>query len=304
MNWFQQNRWLGTFLIIAGVCTLAAGYFLFHAKSASSDALAQFNAAAAERSRLERMDPYPNANNVTQIAKHLQNYTQTLDNLKADLKTRMLPGPPLAPNEFQSRLRQAMTAVTDKARANRVKLPDNFALGFDEFTAALPSTAAAPLLGQELAQIEVLLNMIIDARVDGVTALVRAPLPEERAPAATPTPAAGRKQAPSATPAPATKMLERGVVDITFDSTPSAARKILNQLASSNQQFYITRTLHIKNERDKGPPRETPAPGGSATPAPTATPAGKPAPGAALSFIVGNEHIETSARIELIRFTF
>ena len=60
------------------------------------------------------------------MAKHLQNYTQSLDKLKADLKTRMLPAPPLAPNEFQSRLRQAMTAVADKARANRVKLPENF----------------------------------------------------------------------------------------------------------------------------------------------------------------------------------
>ena len=304
MNWFQQNRWLGTFLIVVGVCTLAAGFFLFHAKSASSEALTEFNTAAAERSRLERMDPYPNASNVTQMTKHLQNYTQSLDKLKADLKTRMLPAPPLAPNEFQSRLRQSMTAVADKARANRVKLPDNFALGFDEFTSALPSTAAAPLLGQELAQIEVLLNMIIEARVDGVAALVRAPLPEERGPAATPTPAAGRKPAPSATPAGGPKMLERGIVDITFDSAPSAARKILNQLASSNQQFYITRTVHIKNEKDKGPPREAPAAGASATPAPTPSPAGKAAPGAALSFIVGNEHIETSARIELIRFTF
>jgi hypothetical protein len=98
-------------------------------------------------------------------------------------------------------------------------------------------------------------------------------------------------------------MLERGILDVTFDSTPSAARKILNQLASSNQQFYITRTVHIKNEKDKGPARELPAAGASATPVAAATP-GKPVPGAALSFIVGNEHIETSARIELVRFTF
>jgi len=303
MNWFQQNRWLGTFLIVVGVFTLAAGYFLFHAKSGAEEALTQFDQAAAERGRLERLDPYPKEANVTEMEKHLKNYAQSLDKLKADLKTRVLPAPPLAPNEFQSRLRQAMVEVADKARSNRVKLPDNFALGFDEFTAALPSTAAAPLLGQELAQVQLLLNMIIDARVDSVTALVRAPLPEERASAATPTPAAGRKPAATATPAPGAKLLERGIVDVTFDSTPSAARKILNQLASSNQQFYITRTIHIKNERDKGPPRELPAAAANATPAATATPA-KPAAGPALNFIVGNEHIETSARIELIRFTF
>jgi hypothetical protein len=304
MNWFQQNRWLGTFLIVVGVCTLAAGYFLFHAKSGSDDALTQFNQAAAERGRLERLDPYPKEANVAEMKKHLQNYAQALDKLKADLKTKMLPAPPLDPNEFQSRLRQSIVAVSEKARANRVKLPENFALGFEEFTAALPnSPATAQLLGQELAQVELLLNMIIEARVDAITALVRTPLPEERGPAATPTPAAGRKPTPTATPASGAKLLERGIVDVTFDSTPSAARKVLNQLASSNQQFFITRTVHIKNERDKGPARELPGAGASATPAATATPA-KPAAGAALSFIVGNEHIETSARIELVRFTF
>ena len=89
-----------------------------------------------------------------------------------------------------------MVAVADKARANKVKLPDNFALGFEEFTAALPNTAAAPLLGQELSQVELLMNILIDAHVDGVTALVRTHLPEERT--ASPTPldnAAGNRKA-------------------------------------------------------------------------------------------------------------
>ena len=44
----------------------------------------------------------------------------------------------MAPNEFQGTLRQVLAAVTDKARANKVRLPENFFLGFDEFSAALP----------------------------------------------------------------------------------------------------------------------------------------------------------------------
>ena len=301
MNWFRQNRWLGTFLIVFGVCTLIAGFFLFSAKSSSDEAFSRFNQSAAERSRLERLDPFPSEANYRKMKIHLENYGAALDKLKEELKPRVLPAPPVAPNEFQSRLRHAMLATSEKARANRVRLPANFALGFDEFTSALPNTAAAPLLAQELSQIELLMNILVDARVDGVTAFARAPSREERGagPAAAPSPAAGRKS-PGAAPA-GPKMLERSVVNLSFASTPSAARKVLNQIASSTQQFYIVRTLRVQNEKDKGPPREQPGQAGTAAPPPTAPKA--PAT-AALNFIVGNEHIETSARIEMIRFTF
>jgi hypothetical protein len=304
MNWYRQNRWLGTFLIVFGISTLLAVYFLFSAKSNSDEALARFNEAAAERGRLERLDPFPSEANYKKMKVHLENYSAALDKLKEELKTRVLPVPTLAPNEFQSRLRQAMVAISDKARANRVKLPDNFALGFDEFTAALPNTASAPLLGQQLAQIELVLNILIDAHVDGITALVRAPLSEERGAASTtPTPAPGPGRKPAGPTATGPKVLERGQIDLSFNSAPSVARKVLNQIGSSNVQFYITRTLHVHNEKEKGPAREQPTAAGAAAPA-QSTAAAKTPSNAAISFIVGNEHLETSARIELVRFTF
>ena len=42
---------------------------------------------------------------------------------------------------------------------------------------------------------------------------------------------------------------------MTFASSPSAARRVINQIASASQQFYIIRTLHVLNEKEKGPPR-------------------------------------------------
>jgi hypothetical protein len=209
----------------------------------------------------------------------------------------VLPIAPLAPNEFQSRLRQVVLAISDKARANQVKLPDNFHLGFDEFTAALPDTVAAPLLGQQLAQAESLVNILIDTRVDSVTVFQRRSLPDQYgiATAAIPAPALARKAAAAATTEP--KLVERRIVDLAFVSSPSVARKVLNQIASSNQQLYIIRTLHVRNEQEKGPRRES-------TEADASTAALAPTPSGAIKFIVGNEHIELSARIETIRFTF
>jgi hypothetical protein len=295
MNWFQANRWLGRFLIVFGIGALLALWFLFHAKGNFGDAKVHFDETASERSRLERRDPFPNDANYAKLKVHIDNYGVALKSFEEELKKHILPAAPLAPNEFQTRLRQAMVASAEKARANKVKLPNNFALGFDEFTAALPNNDVAPLLGQELAQAELLMSILIDARVDSVTALARKTGLPSTTTAATPTPAK-KPTAPSAT---GPKVIEGNIVDLTFVASPSAARKALNQIASSNQQLYVIRTLHVRNEKEKGPAREGNTTGPAGTAAATPPPANAP-----LNFIVGNEHIETSARIEMLRVNF
>ena len=302
MNWFQQNRWLGTFLIAFGICVLIAGVLFFLARSNWNRARSVFDKEAAERSRLERLDPFPNDANYRKMKVLLENYSAALDKLKEELKKEAFPAPPLAPNEFQSRLLQTMLATTQKARANKVKLPATFYLGFDPFVTSLPnSNEAARLLGQELSQIQMLVNIILDARVDNVTSLQRTPLPEERGVPPVPSPGATPGRKPTGPVVAGSKMLERNVVDLSFKASPAAARKVLNQIASSPAQFYIIRTLYVRNERDKGPPRGKTAetnPPANAPSAPT-----QPV-NTALNFIVGDEHIEISARVEMLRFTF
>ena len=309
MNWFRENRFVGMFLITLFFCLAGALWFLFSAKSDWDDALTRFNQTAAELNRLERLAPYPSAENVRKMKAYGEDYATALAKLKDELKMRGGPIAPLAPNEFQSQLRVAITAVSEKARANKVKLPDKFYLGFDEFASALPKTEVAPLLGHELAQAERLLNLFIEARIDSLTSFRRAPLADEHgASSALPTPKSAAVRTPGAAPGTGPKLIERNVVETTFVSTPAAARKILNQIAGANQQFFIIRLLHVRNEKEKGPPREIAADtnAASAPPAPTNSPGAKPAttPATALNFIVGNERIETSAKIEIVRFVF
>lgn len=309
MNWFQANRWLGRFLIVFGIGALFAVWFLFHAKGNFGEAKARFDETASERNRLERRDPFPNDANYAKLKVHIDNYGAALKKFEEELKINtLLPPAGLKPTEFQTRLRQAMVASAEKARANKVKWPNNFALGFDEFTAALPNNDVAPLLGQELAQAELLMNILIDARVDSVTALKRTALPPGTRPGEQAS--TGRTPAPSKnpTPSPATgpKVIERNIVDLTFVASPSAARKVLNQISSSNQQLFVIRTLHVRNEKEKGPARGGGAAGtASLGSGATGTAASTPPPAnAPLNFIVGNEHIETSARIEMLRVAF
>jgi hypothetical protein len=303
MKWFQQNRALGTLFVASGICVLLGAALLYWRWSVWSDAKQMFDQATAERNRLQSLDPFPNDANYRKLQGYLDRYNATLDKFKDDLKAEVAPDPPLAPNEFQSRLRQATLAAEDRARTNNVKLPDNFQLGFDEFARIMPGTAVAALLGQELSQVQMLINILLDAKVDSITSLRRRPLAEERGASATPTP--GQRIAPAAkaggTPTP--KLMERNVVDISFKAAPGAARKVLNEIISSAGQFFIIRTIYVHNEKDKGPVREK---AGAPTPAPAAGPQSSPGQqgAGALTFIVGNEHVEVSATIEMLRFTF
>ena len=287
MNWFGENRFLGTFGIVFGVAVLGAVLFLFSAKRDWDEAAARFANASTELNRLQRLAPYPSAENLRKMKAYTEDYATALRKLKEELRLRAAPAPPLKPNEFQSRLRLAIDAVTEKARGSKIKLPDKFFLGFDEFVAALPDEAAAPLLGQELVQIDWIVNALLEARVDAVTGLRR--MRVER----------GNEAAVKAAPAPSVKVPERNAVELTFFSTPAAARKVINHIAGASQHFCIIRQLQVRNERPAGPPREVIGEAPVATmPAPASSPA------AALNFIVGTEKIETTAKIEIVRFTF
>jgi len=287
MNWYRENRWLGNFLIAFATTTLLALWFLFHAKGAFADAMREFNAAASERSRLEHLNPFPNEDNVKKTQLELENYKGRLDATKAELNAQVLGSTPLAPNEFQSRLHQAILNTTERARANRVKLPENFHLGFDEFIAALPDTSAAASLGQQLGQTELLLSILIDNHVDAITNVKRGSL------TAAPNPPGAK---PANPPNAAKPVVEREIIDLSFAASPSVLRKVLNQIASSERQFFIVRTLHVRNEQQQGPPREQ-----SATGAGSAATDANPA---ALKFIVGNEHVKAVTSVELLRFSF
>ena len=285
MNWYRENRWLGNFLLAFALATLLALCFLFYAKGAFADAMMEFNHAVSERSLLEHLTPFPNEDNIKKTRLELENYKVGLDATKAELSAQVLPAPPLAPNEFQSHLRQTIVNTTERARASRVKLPDNFHLGFDEFIAALPDTASAAAIGRQLGQIELLVNILIDNHVDAITSVKRQAPATENAPATT---SGARKVGTSP------MVIERAVVDLAFTASPLALRKVLNQIASSERQFFVVRTLHIRNEQQKGPSREQSATGAMSA-------AANPV---ALKFIVGNEHVEAVASVELVRFSF
>ena len=294
MNWFRRNRFLGGFLGVLSLATFLSACFLLQEKSAADDAQGRLEETINELTRLRRSAPFPNEENLRKTRTQTESYRTSLLALEDDLKTRMFAQFPLQPNEFQAQLRLASTAVSERAAANKIQLPANFYLGFDEYATSLPNSEAAPRLGQQLRAIEWIANTIIEARVDALNSLVRTPLPQEKAGSSStaPTAALGHARAKE-------KVVDRTSIDISFSGSPAASRRVCNQIAAAKDQFYILRRLAVKNEVDKGPKRGS-SETGATLPVPTAPPSkgGEPA----ISFIVGTEHIAVSARIEILKF--
>ena len=126
MNWFRENPFWSAFIGVAGGALLLSLGLLWWTKGSYEDAMAQYRDAASAQTTLENGNPYPSAANVTKMKTYLDDYKGALDKLKAELKTHMLPESPLAPNEFQTHLRQAISQTMENARSHRVKLPANF----------------------------------------------------------------------------------------------------------------------------------------------------------------------------------
>ena len=309
MNWFEHNRFLGWFLIGLALGCLSVGYFFFRAMISSDAESARLKTSAAELKRLESLTPFPDESHYQEASALAAAYKSSLAALQEEIKSRELPLEPLAPNEFQTKVRQAVSAIKEKARANKVKLPEKFFLGFDEFATSLPSTEAAPLLGRELKAVQMLANILIDARVDSISAFHREPIAEERTASPTPKPSPRVGQARGALAAASPTMVKGNSLSVTFASSPGAARKALNQIVSAKEQFFIIRTLRVRNEKERGPSRTEPVeapplfnnPTVNKSAANTASPAATPGVGT-VHFIVGNEHIETSAQIEIVNF--
>src|ERR1043165_280517 len=105
MNWFRENRFLARFFVAFAVALLLALWFFVSARSDWNEASSRFRNVAAELNRLERLAPYPSADNLRKMKGHAEDYSAALAKLKDELKARVAPAQPMAPNEFQSRLR-------------------------------------------------------------------------------------------------------------------------------------------------------------------------------------------------------
>ena len=318
MDWIRNNKFMAGFLAFMVVGVGVLGYLLYTSYARYDEVSQQYDRQVTELKRLQQLSPYPDDNGLKKFVALRQSYAASVNTLQAKLAAYEPPpeNPPLTPIQFADKLRKVVEERTSAAQAVGMALPDNFYMGFEQYRGSPPDVAAAPLLSQELDEIDDIVGMLLRQHVEHLTAINRAPLPHEPGGDVAPAPNPAR---PGAKPAAADEdLIVRHPMEISFTAQPSAFREVLNQLTSASR-LYVVRALQVKNQMDHGPLREDPnaAVVGGVNPQGAPPPSGPPGldkngvpipqlpakEAAPLRYVVGLEKIDADMRIELVKVT-
>ena len=314
MNWVRNNRFLSTFLAVVLVGAGVLGYLLYNSLDRYEQVNSDYQTQVTELKRLQALEPYPDAASAKAYDQKRKDYTAAVNVLQADLASHEAPpvNPPPSPIQFQDRLRQVVEDVSHLAQQSGVALPDGFYLGFEQYKGSPPDATATPLLDRQLNAVADLVTILIKTRIDKLTSIKRALLPQEGGATVAAAPALRPGMPKPATSA--ADLVSKQTLEVAFTSLPSSLRDSLNNI-THDKRLYVIRALQVANEVDKGPVRDdgAPVPGGTGqppgpTPAPTApSPDGVPNPPLPekgpppLRYVVGQEKLDVIARIELAR---
>ncbi|MEQ1860033.1 MAG: Amuc_1100 family pilus-like protein [Chthoniobacteraceae bacterium] len=322
----KENKVLTGFLIVTALGALVLGFMLFRAKSRFTEAYDDYTAKVGELQSLQGAKPYPDAANLKQIGELQMTHQMAIGELQKQLAAAELPVEPISPEKFQDNLRAAIKRVRTLAvqKNPEIKMPEKFSLGFELYESQPPKAEAAAPLGRMLAAIEAAVSELLNtAPTELVGDIKRTPLPEEgivQKGAAQAPPPQSRPAAPGGRkPADEQPLVRRYPFDIAFVARETKVRNFINKLVANKQQFFIPATVTIANELLTGPskggqaapaePPPTPPPGDTPPPPPADPNAPAPEvpvpsapPTEATKFVVGEEKLQVTMRIEVVDF--
>ncbi len=312
MSWLSQNKFLAGFgaVMAAGIGTL--GYLTYSASEDYDKAKGEYESAVGELHRLEELNPFPSDEHLKKFLAQKDELKAKIDGLQKSLAATQIKAEDITPTAFQDKLKEAVARVTAKAAEAKVAIPkDKFYLGFAEYQSEPPKPSAAPLLYRELRSIELLMDILIETKEVALNDLVRSPLKDEKEGKTTPksepkpTGNASRKGGDDESKK---KLVHKDGIVLKFVTTQDRFNKILNQIVSNKEQFFIPRNVTILNEKQE-PPAKTPV----AAVAPAAVqPDGTPSqPDAApadlkasqLEYVFGTERVDVTLDLDLVDFS-
>lgn len=309
MSWVKENKFLTGYIAVMVIGVGALGYKVAAASGALDEANDRYASKAAEYNRLRNLAPSANRKNLEAFQAQKDEAAQAISSFQAELAKKEFPVEQITPEQFQDRLKIAVTAVHAKAKELNVKLEkdDKFYLGFDRYETQPPDKDAAAALGRQLKAIEWVVQHALAAGISELRKIDRPELPEEkgkggkRAVSEDGTNAKGGAKGGNkggADRAARHDLVSGTFFDIIVFCRQQQAANLLNIIVSpATPQFFIPRNVRITNQNPKGPQRNVEA-------APVVdqnnpTPA---APAANVSYIVGEERVELALRLEIVDF--
>jgi len=329
MNWIKQNTKLATILGVMIAGGIGLGVWLYMAWSDYSAQMEQWTVLDKSTKTLENAKIYPSAANMKALEEKIGDYRDKFSILQGTLENVQQKVTPISETDFQAKLKERARAASAKATKQATKLPEPFALSFEEYTSSLPpSPDAAAELNVQLDVTEKLVNTLLDAGVKSIDGLERTRLASEKPGAVAPRPAPPPSNKPPKKGAPiviqGAPVLDRYTIKCTFTCDSGPLQNVMNNLANpaKTPQFLAVRQLHVENARQEAPTKEevknilnrvnqdsgttttesaAPAPKTPAPNAPRLVPVAKPAKEDA-AMIMGGEDLKVYMEVDYIRF--
>lgn len=328
MNWIKANTFLSAFFAVMLLGVAVLGYLLLSAQGRHAEIATQYEEQAAKLSRLEGLVPYPAEENLKKLEEQKKEHQAAVTALQAELAKNELALEPLTDVQFQDKLKESVARVRAKAAERGMAVPADFFMGYKRYEAQPPPAVAASALGRHLKAVEFIVMQLIETGAVSLESLEPQPLPEEGIakkggdkPDANAETKGGEKSGRNDNE---NALVSRHPIDIKFTAEQPAFRNFLNKIVASQTQFFIPRNIEIGNTAKAGPQRgetasvavptepvvasppadaNAPAPPVGAPPS-LAVPGGASAlPTEAYKFIVGDEKVNVTLRLDLIDFT-
>jgi hypothetical protein len=134
----------------------------------------ELTSAKSRLDALHRRDPFPSQENIAIVHTNQAALSDYMEELRNSLLKEQLETEQIETAEFAPLLEKTSRRLMQRAAVGGVKLPDRFAMGFDRYAAgALPSHGAIPRLVVQLKTVDVICNLLVDARVSEIVNVER-----------------------------------------------------------------------------------------------------------------------------------
>ncbi len=257
-DWIKNNKFEALLLLVV---ILVAGGALLYGRSKGQlyeEQRDSYQGYVQAVKGLKGKKPFPTSDNADKFEAQIDGYEGVVDALR-DKMLSYRPGnlAKIPPPKFIENLNSARTEVTGTFDARRIEYPgDEFFLGFEKYTGELPKDEATAQLDYQLGAMKALFGVVADARPTALLNVYRAALPVEKDDKDEG--ASSKKGGKSkSSRSKQTLPYERLPVELTFRSTEPVMRKIIADLASHEDYYFVVRSLRIRNEKSgTAPSRE------------------------------------------------
>ena len=256
-DWIKNNKFEALLLLVVIMVAVAAVLFGRGKGELYEDERASYQGHVQAVTGLKGKRPYPTSENAKNFESQIDDYEGVVDGLRDKLLSyRPDTLGKVATDKFIENLNAARAEVTRMFDARRIEYPgDKFYLGFEIYTEKVPKGEATAQLDYQLGAMKSLFGIVADARPSALLNVHRAELPVEKDKVEETSKKKGGtskgSRAKEASP------YERLPVEVTFRSTEPVMRKIISDLVSHEDYYFVVRSLRIQNEKlGKAPSRE------------------------------------------------